>query len=95
MSSVKLFIVTVQIFVYKFLFTIVFFGKKKNNTHETFHILKMKAPSNNETIFPSYYVEVCRISSLYSKLSIMDKERTITDMDKSITFPGSCIDRDL
>ena len=41
-SSVKLFVVTVQIFVYKFLFTIVFFGKRKKKTHETFHILKMK-----------------------------------------------------
>ena len=28
-SSIKLFEVTVQIFVYKLLFTIVFFGKKK------------------------------------------------------------------
>ena len=28
---------------YRFLFTIVFFGKRKNNTHKTFHILKMKA----------------------------------------------------
>ena len=28
-SSVKLFVVTVQIFAYKFLFTIVFFGKRK------------------------------------------------------------------
>ena len=37
-SSVKLFVVTVQIFVYNFLFTIVFFGKRKNNTCETFHI---------------------------------------------------------
>ena len=33
---------TVQIFVYKFFFAIVFFGEK-NNTHEIFHILKMKA----------------------------------------------------
>ena len=41
--SVKLFVVTVQIFIYKFLFTTMFFGKRKNNGHETFHILKMKA----------------------------------------------------
>ena len=41
---------TVQIFVYKFLFTIVFFGKRKNNTHETFHILKMKAISKKNHI---------------------------------------------
>ena len=38
-SSVKLFVVTVQIFVYKFLCSS---GKRKNNTHKTFHILKMK-----------------------------------------------------
>ena len=28
---------------YRFLFTIVFFGKRINNTHKSFHILKMKA----------------------------------------------------
>ena len=49
-SSVKLFVLTEQIFVYKFLvykflFTIVFFGKKKDNTHETFYTLKIKAHS--------------------------------------------------
>ena len=37
-SSVKQFVVTVQIFVYKCLFTIVLFGKRKKNTHETHHI---------------------------------------------------------
>ena len=41
-STVKLFLVTVQIFVYKFLFTIVFFRKRKNNTHETLKIWKWK-----------------------------------------------------
>ena len=41
-SSVKLFVVTVQIFVYKFLFTIVFFGKRQKNTHRTSRILKIK-----------------------------------------------------
>ena len=35
-SSVKLFVVTVQIFVYKFLFTIVFFGKNKKTRTKTF-----------------------------------------------------------
>ena len=34
---------TVQIFIYKYLFTVEFFGKTKKNYHETFHILKMKA----------------------------------------------------
>ena len=29
--------------MYRFLFTLVFFGKRKSNTHKTFHILKMKA----------------------------------------------------
>ena len=54
-SSVKLFVVTIQIFIYKFLSTIVFFGKRKNNTHKTFHILETKAHSEthfeNENIF--------------------------------------------
>ena len=50
-SSVKLFVVTIQIFVYKFLFTIVFVGKRKNNTQETFHILKMKAHFKKEPHF--------------------------------------------
>ena len=36
-SSVKLFVVTVQIFVYKLLFTIVFFGKKNKNSWKTSH----------------------------------------------------------
>ena len=43
-SSVKLFVVNVQIFVYK----CVFFRKRKNNTHKTFHILKMKAHFEKE-----------------------------------------------
>ena len=50
-SSVKQFVVTVQIFVYRFLFTIVFFGKRKNNTHKIFHILKMKAYFEKEQHF--------------------------------------------
>jgi hypothetical protein len=50
-SLVKLFVVTVHISVYNFLFRIVFFGKRKNNTHETFHILKMKAHFETETHF--------------------------------------------
>ena len=29
--------------MHMFVFTIVFFGKRKNNIHKTFHILKMKA----------------------------------------------------
>ena len=40
-SSVKLFEVTVQIFVYKLLFTIVFFGKMKKNPHETFGLAEL------------------------------------------------------
>ena len=62
--SVKLFVVTVQIFVYKSLFTIVFFGKRKNSTHETFHILKMKAHFENEPHFGNE-------SSLQNPLSIL------------------------
>ena len=50
-SSVKLFEVTVQIFVYKLLFTIVFFGKMKKKPHKTFHILKMKAHFEKEPHF--------------------------------------------
>ena len=37
--------------MYRFLFTIVFFGKMKNNTHQTFHILKMKAHFEKEPHF--------------------------------------------
>ena len=37
--------------MYRFLFTIVFFGKRKNNTHKTFHILNMKAHFEKETHF--------------------------------------------
>ena len=37
--------------MYRFLFTIVFFVKKKNNTHKTFHILKMKARLKKEPHF--------------------------------------------
>ena len=36
---------------YIFLFTIVFFGKRKNSTHKTFHILKMKAHFEKEPHF--------------------------------------------
>ena len=46
-------VVTINIFVYEFLFTTVFFGKRKNNTHETFHILKMKAHFEKEPHFGS------------------------------------------
>ena len=66
-SSVKLFVVNVQIFVYKFLFTIVFFGKKKNNTHETFHILKMKAYLKKE---PHFGNEIClQLCYVFRKIS--------------------------
>ena len=48
--SVKLFVVNVQIFVYDCLF-----GKKNNNTHKNFYVLKMKAHSEthfeNENMF--------------------------------------------
>ena len=37
--------------MYRFLFTIVFFGKRKNNTHKTFCILRMKAHFENEPHF--------------------------------------------
>ena len=47
-SSVKLFLVNVQI-----LFTIVLFGKRKSNTHKTFHLLKMKAHFEKEPHFES------------------------------------------
>ena len=65
-SSVKLFVVTVQIFVYKSLFTIVFFGKRKNNTHETFHILKMKAHFENAPHFENRIAPLERILTHYS-----------------------------
>jgi hypothetical protein len=41
-----LFVVNMQIF-----FTIVFFGKRKKDTHQTFHILKMKAHFEKEPHF--------------------------------------------
>ena len=54
-SSVKLFVVTVQIFVYKFLFTIVFFGKKEKQQSRNLSHYKMKAHSEthfeNENMF--------------------------------------------
>ena len=37
--------------MYRFLFTIVFFVKKKNNTHKTFHLLKMKAHFEKKKIW--------------------------------------------
>ena len=37
--------------MYRFLFTIVFFGKRKNNTHKTFNIFKMKAYFEKEPHF--------------------------------------------
>ena len=43
--------VTGQIFVHKFLFTFVFFGKKGTKTHETFHILKLKTPFEKQPHF--------------------------------------------
>ena len=45
-SSVKLFVVNVQIFVYN----CVFWKKEKNVTHQTFHILKLKAHFENNNI---------------------------------------------
>ena len=45
-SSVKLFVVNVKIFVYNCVFR-----KKKKNTHETFHILKMKTHFEKEPHF--------------------------------------------
>ena len=37
--------------MYRILFTIVFFGKEKNNAHQTFHILRMKAHFKKEPHF--------------------------------------------
>ena len=67
-SSVKLFVVTVQIFVYKYLFTIVFFGKRKKND-KTFGILKMKTPSfNNFENAPSKRISLyCALVSGFSE----------------------------
>ena len=39
---------TEQIFVYNFVTTVVFFGKKKRKPCETSHILKMKTPFEKE-----------------------------------------------
>ena len=50
-SSVKLFAVTAKIFVYKFLFTIVFLGKRNTINHENFHNLKMKTHFKKEPHF--------------------------------------------
>ena len=36
--------------MYRFLFTIVFFGKRKNTIHQTFHILKMKHISKKKHV---------------------------------------------
>ena len=49
--SVKLFVVTVQIFVYKFLYTIVFFGERKIKPHKIIHILKMKTTFEKDPHF--------------------------------------------
>ena len=46
--------------MYRFLFTIVFFGKRKNNTHETFHILKIKTHSETH-----YENENIQLTSTY------------------------------
>ena len=48
-SSVKLFVVNVQLFVYNCV--VVFFGKRKNKNHKTFHVLKMKAHFEREPHF--------------------------------------------
>ena len=45
-SSVKLFVVNVQLFVYNFV--VVFFGKRKNKNHGTFHISKTKMNAHFE-----------------------------------------------
>ena len=67
-SSVKLFVTTVQIFVYKFLFTIVFFGIKKkkhvgNLSHfktETHFVKKAHSETNfeNENMFWGKWKEI-------------------------------------
>ena len=48
-SSVKLFVVNVQLIVYNCV--VVFFGEGKNKNQKTFHILKMKAHFERETHF--------------------------------------------
>ena len=49
-SSVKLFVVTVQIFVYNLSFTIVFFGKRKKNSRNLSHFQKY-SHFENESAF--------------------------------------------
>ena len=50
MSSVKLLVVTVHIFVYKYLFTIVFFGKRKKLLTKPFTFSKWKNISKKNQI---------------------------------------------
>ena len=40
-----------------FFFTIVFFEKRENNTHQTFHILKMKAHFKKEPLIAVFSAE--------------------------------------
>ena len=48
-SSVKLFVVNVQLFVYNCV--VVFFRKRKNKNHKTSYILKMRAHFKREPYF--------------------------------------------
>jgi hypothetical protein len=43
--------------MYRFLFKIVFFGIRKNKTHQTFHILNMKAHFEKEPLIAVFSAE--------------------------------------
>ena len=64
-SSVKLFLVNVQ-----------FFRKRKNNTHKTFHILKIKAHFEKRLHFENESITMSTIGLLYdvNEMKFMDLE---------------------
>ena len=62
--------------MYRFLFTIVFFGKRKNNTHQTFHILKVKAHFKKEP----------QLSIPHNKLPSIQSESTLDNKSPKLSF---------
>ena len=65
---------TVQTFVYKFLFTIVFLGKRKKY-HKTFHTLEMKI------------VRVCRIELNGTAKKLIDYSNIFNSILQASQFP--------
>ena len=87
-SSIKEFVVTVQIFVYKFLFTIMFLGKRKKKLTKPFTFWKWKHISKKNQLLHNL---TCANLSQNQKCHVTICIRDISERLKNIKEIASCL----